>query len=191
MVAPGTYTVKLIKGDKTFSGKLELITDPLSPHTEADRELQRKTVAQLFQMCEDLAFVVKQINIVKDSVKTRADKTKDAALKKSLTAYMDKLEALRKTLVATRESAGITGEERLREKLSMLYASVASYEGKPTDSQLDRLRGMELELSEAQKKTSALLTKDLDVINAQTAKTGMGKISLISREQFDKETGTK
>jgi hypothetical protein len=62
-----------------------------------------------------------------------------------------KLEKIRKELVATKEGLGITGEERIREKLSELYGSIVGYDGRPTDSQIDRIKGLEFRIDQAKR----------------------------------------
>lgn len=186
LVEPGTYTVKLKKGEKVFEGKLVLIADPSSAHSEADRELAYRTVKQLYKMEEDLAFLNQKIINVRDSVNSMKETMKQKPLKKSLQAYHDKLEKLRKTLVATKEGSGITGEEQLREKLSMLYYLVSSYEGRPADSQIDRMKALDHDLNKAEKAAADLLGKELDQINALLDKNKFRKISVLSPEQFAK-----
>ncbi len=48
---------------------------------------------------------------------------------------------LRKKIVATKEGGAITGEERLREYLTSLYGSVVFYEGRPSQTQVERAVG--------------------------------------------------
>ena len=184
LVDPGTYTVKLIKGDKTFTGTMALVADPISDHSTADIDLQKKTVKEIYNLEDDLAFLVQQIVNLKDSANAYASVNKDP-LKKSLIQYASKLEDIRKTLVATKESKGITGEERIRENLSKLYYYVVSYEGRPTDSQLDKLEKMKKELADAHVKAEELFTKNLIAINSQLAKINAGKLVLLSKQDFD------
>ena len=57
-----------------------------------------------------------------------------------LEALADELEKQRTALVATKQGeGGISGEEKLREELGTLYGNVNGYEGRPTQSQLDRM----------------------------------------------------
>lgn len=184
LAEPGTYTVKILKGDKTFAGSLELVSDPISVHSLVDMDLQRKTLKEIFQLEEELALLVQQLVNMRDSANAYALQSKDP-LKKSLTQYAIKLEDLRKTLVATKESKGITGEERLRENLSMLYYNVISYEGKPTDSQLNKLEVMKKELENAQQKTDVLFAKNLEDLNNQLAKANAKKLVILSKQDFD------
>jgi hypothetical protein len=69
LVDPGIYTVKLTKGDKTYTGTITLIKDPLSQHTEEDIALQRKASKDVFTLTEDLAFFNHQVLGMIDSTK--------------------------------------------------------------------------------------------------------------------------
>ncbi len=199
LVQPGTYTVKLTKGDKTFTGKIELILDPKSEHSAADRDLQFKTVTQLFKMQEDLAVLDKQLVNLKDSINvkvkslnpgntapgnTKQGNSAQESLKKILSGYADKLDKLHKTLIATKEGTAITGEEKIGEKLTELFAGVSGYDGRPTDSQLDRTKGLDKEMQDAQKAADDLFTKELALINAELSKEKSPVLILPARGKF-------
>ena len=189
LVQPGTYTVKLTKGDKTFTGKIELILDPKSEHSAADRDLQYKTVTQLFKMQEDLAFLNKQLLSMKDSINTKMknlnqENSKQATLKKTLAEFAGKLDKLHKTLIATKEGTAITGEEKIGEKLSELFYAVSRYDGRPSDSQLDRSKGLGKEMQDAQKAADDLLGRELTLINAELSKENAAILTLPARDKF-------
>ena len=57
-------------------------------------------------------------------------------LKKTVSDFDSKVDAVRKQIVATKEGGAITGEERLREHTDQLYGALLSYEGKPGDIEL-------------------------------------------------------
>ena len=107
-------------------------------------------------------------------------------MKKSLQGYADKLETIRKELVATKEGLGITGEERIREKLSELYGTVVGYDGRPTDSQLDRLKGLTSELKKQNDLADAIWKNDLPKVNAALKGAKMNTLSVMTKEEFDK-----
>lgn len=67
-----------------------------------------------------------------------------------------------------------------------MYFSVSSYPGRPTDSQLDRDKGLEKDMKEAKVKEKELLTKELKIINGKLKNAGMSEISLLTKEEFDK-----
>ena len=186
LVEPGIYTVKLTKGDKTYTGTVELIKDPLSPHSQEDIAAHMKAVKDVYQLTEDVAFFNHQVLRMIDSAKAIAGTTNNASLKKSLQVYIDKLEKIHKELVATKEGLGITGEERIREKLSELYGSVVGYDGRPTDSQLERIKGLAFELDKQKQLADAIWKVDLPKVNAVLKGANVSSLFVMTKEQFDK-----
>ena len=115
-----------------------------------------------------------------------ANKTGKAdPLAKKLIGIADRLEALRKTLVATREGGQIAGEEQLREKLGNLYGSVNAYEGRPTASQLAAVEAIEVKIADAQSQIDAIVGKELPALNAGLAK--LGPVTAMTREEWVKK----
>jgi hypothetical protein len=186
LVEPGTYTVRITKGDKTFSGTVTLAKDPISQHSDEDIAIQRKSAKQLYEMSEELAYFNQQVLNQIDSSKAMLAAMKDASLKKSLQAYADKLEKIRKELIATKEGQSITGEERIREKLSELYGQVVGYDGRPTDSQLQRIDGLQFDIKKQKDIADALWKNDLPKVNAQLKSAKVNELTILARADFDK-----
>ena len=86
-------------------------------------------------------------------------------VRKSLDAFAEKADAIRKDVVATSEGGAITGEERLREHLAYVYDAILSYEGRPGDYQVARVAALERELKEVEERAAALAAKDLPALN--------------------------
>lgn len=186
LVEEGTYSVKLIKGDKTYNGKMELQLDPKSVHTAADRQLQKKTVSELYGMIEELAFMNQQLINLNDTIAIMKPAAKDKKLQQSLQLLSDSLTAARKSLVATKEGTAITGEERLRERMGSLYGSLMNYEGKPTDSQMDRFNGLKLEMETAHKRIDKIYAVQLTKTNAALKKATLRELKPLTKEAFSK-----
>lgn len=180
----GVYTIKLIAGSKTIESTLDLKIHPFSPHSRDDIALQYETSMKLYKMQEDLAYLVENINKVQSETSKLIEGNKIS--KSSAKTLLDKLEDLRKELVATKEGQ-ITGEERLREKLGWLYVTVTWYNGRPTDSQLDRVGGLQYEIQEAEKKAEDIYKNYLSKVNAELKNSGTKAIELMTREEFDKK----
>lgn len=185
MCEPGVYTAKLTRGDKIIERTFKLMDDPASPHSAEDKALQRQTVKSLYQLTEDLAFLNERVLTSMNQAKETADTCRNSALKKALNNYAASMDAIRKELVATTPGLAITGEEKIREKLSSLYATVLSYMGRPSQSQLDKLATLESEVAKQQEAAAAIWNKDLVKLNQQLQKSGYPDLKLVSREQFD------
>ncbi len=185
LATEGEYNIKLIKGDKVTEGKMLLMPLPTNPHSKEDRDLAHTTVMTLHSMCEELALMNHQVVCARDSAKALLPMAKNnKALTKSLNAFIAKMETQRATYIATTAGTAITGEEKLREKLSSLYVAVAYYEGRPTDSQLDRTRAFRKELDDAAAAADKIWKSDLSNVNTQLSKAGLSNIVLLSKEEF-------
>jgi hypothetical protein len=191
MVPEGVYTVKLIKDKDTFTGQIKVIADPRSPHSAADRALQSQTVWKLYQMQERLAFIDAAVVDARDQARERAKKLDEKdAVAKDLTVFADKLEALHKTLVATKEGA-ITGEEQLRERIVDVYGWVSQYGGHPTESQLARIPVLEREIDGKNGEFDAIIGKELSGVNAKLASKKLDPIKALTKEEYDKKQQDK
>jgi hypothetical protein len=91
--------------------------------------------------------------------------------------------------VATKEGGAITGEERLREFLSDLYSNVVFYEGRPSQTQVERADVLARELGDVVKDFDGWLTKELAGINADLTKKQLASIQPISRDEWEKQEG--
>src|SRR5262249_61318696 len=98
-------------------------------------------------------------------------------LKKTIKGFDDKIDSVRKKIVATKEGGAITGEERLREHTDQLYGALLSYEGKPGDYQIAYTAALRRELDDTSKEFEQLLTKDLPTLNASLKSKGQPQIS--------------
>lgn len=182
-VPEGSYVVKLVKGDKIIEGTLDLKIHPDMPHSKEDITLQYETSMKLYKMTEDLAFLVENISRVQSETEKmiKADKVSESTGKN----LIEKLEELRSTLVATKEGR-ITGEEQLRERLGWLYMTVTWFNGKPTDSQLERIPGLAAELEAGQKKAADIFNNYLNKVNSELKSKGATEILIMTREEFEK-----
>jgi hypothetical protein len=187
-VPAGTYTVKMIKGKETYESKVSLAGDPRSKVTAEDRQLQRETVVQLYAAVERMTLTVESIADARDQARARADKLpRDDALRKRLEAFAEQMEGQRGALVSTRESeGGISGDEKLREELVTLYGNVNFYEGRPTESQVNRMGVLRADLEAAYRKFEAAADKELAAINPQLAKRKLEPITKLSQEEWTK-----
>jgi hypothetical protein len=187
-VAEGTYTVKLVKGETTVEGTVDLIPDPRTPHSSEDRAFQQQTAMRLYDMLERLTWVVDTLIELRDGGKQRAErlKAKDR-LREDLTGYAESLEAFRATIVATSDAGRLSGEEKLREKLGDLYGNVVAYEGRPTGSQLGRIDVLEENLAEAVGEFERLAGANLDRVNTQLEKRDLETLRLKSFEEWQQD----
>jgi hypothetical protein len=170
-VVPGTYTVKMMKDRSVYETKLDLVPDARSTHTAADRQAQFDLTMKVHAQLGVMTTAIDRINAVRAGLRDRTAKLgpKDALTKKLQTASAQ-IEALRMKIVATKEGGMITGEERLREHMSNLYGELTGYEGRPTQTQIERADALTRELTDVIRDFDAWVSKELPAINAALAK---------------------
>ena len=187
-VLPGTYTVKMTKDKNVYTTQLVVTGDPRVKHTAEDRKAQFDLAMKLYDLLADMTFAVDKINGVRLGLEQRVEKlpANDPLLAR-VRAAQSQIEELRKKIVATKEGGAITGEERLRENLADLYGNVNNYEGRPSQTQVDRAEAIARELADVVKSFDDWLAKELPGLNTELEKGSLGKIEVLSRETWEKQ----
>jgi hypothetical protein len=83
---------------------------------------------------------------------------------------LSQVDELRKKIVATKEGGMITGEERLREFLTDLYGNVVFYEGRPSQTQIERTDALTRELADVVRDFDAWAAKELPSRENETSR---------------------
>ncbi len=187
-VAEGTYKVKLVKGKDTYEGTVTLVPDPRSPHSAADRALEQKTAMALYRDLESLTYLVDSVIAVRDQARERAGTLGDRdRLARELRAWADSVEAFRAGIVSTSEAGWLSGDEKLREKLGAVYGAVVGYDGRPTDSQVERMHILEGQLAAARKTFDDLTGARLADLNRKLSAKKLPAVAAPTREQWEKQ----
>jgi photosystem II stability/assembly factor-like uncharacterized protein len=165
-VPPGTYGIRMVRGDKTYDTHLTVGLDRRVKWTVADRKAQYDAAMQVYTLFNDESALFARISGLRSQVaeagKGRPEKD---PLHKKLADFDGKLDELRKRIVATKEGGAITGEERLREHTDQLYGAILSWEGPPSAYQIDNIGGLRAELSDIDSAFAALTARELPVLN--------------------------
>ena len=177
---PGKYIVKIKKGNKEYTGSVEIKFPKTNRHSPDDMKLQYKILNKAYVLLEDISFKDKQITNLYSKLKDI--KTGSGV---DVNEFMNELDKIHKTLVAT-SPYRISGQVRLAEKVADVYAGVINYLGKPTVSQIDRLDLLQNEFKKISAKADKLINENLDKINNFLKSKGMKEIKLLTREQYDK-----
>ncbi len=163
-VKAGTYKAVLTKGKDTFEHTFELVYDKKEGLSAQDRDLQYNTTMKVYNMTQDLAYMVYQLDAVLEASKEKKKLTKG-------------LNNLKKTLVVTTGDNYVgTAEPQLREKMANLYSKIAGSYDKPSDSELENL---------------AMITESFEKAKAEfsklTMKVDMNALQLKTFDEFIKE----
>jgi len=128
-VPAGTYKAVITKGRDTFEHTFEVQDDPRSGLSEAQRKQKHETTMELYDMTQELAYLVYQV----DAYIGQAEKTND---KRELA----KLNELKESLVITTGDNYVgAAEQQLREKMADLYSKVASSYDVPSAADMANL----------------------------------------------------
>jgi hypothetical protein len=187
-VLPGTYTVKMTKGDNVYTEQLNVVLDPRAKYTIEDRKAQFDLTMKVYHTIEHMTYSVEAIEGVRNAANERAAKLAEKdPLRKQLQDLAAQCDVLRGKIVATKEGGMITGEERIRELLGQLYGSVNGYEGRPADYQAAREESLGHELEDVIGDFQKLTQKELAGINAGLKKKKAESISVLTEADWQKK----
>jgi photosystem II stability/assembly factor-like uncharacterized protein len=186
-VLPGTYTVKLTKGDQTYTEQLTVASDPRAKYSIDERKAEFDLAMKVYKLLEHMTYGVEAIEGVRDAANAHAAKLAEKdPLRKQLQKLAADCDALRSKIVATKEGGMVTGEERIREHIGQLYGAVTGYDGKPTDYQVARNESLRHELQDVIDDFQKLTQKDLPGINAGLKKKKLETIVLLEEGKWQK-----
>ena len=131
-VKAGKYKAVIKKGKAVYEHLFEVIYDKHSGLTAKDHEFKFQTTMKMYDMTQDLAYLVYKLDAIEKALPGKKAKLKA------------KFEALRKTLVVTTGDNYVgTAEPQLREKMADLYSKIAGSYDKPSNAELENLKLIE------------------------------------------------
>jgi len=161
-VPAGQYKAVIKKGKETYEHVFEVVNDKKTGLSEADIALKNKTTMKLYDMTQELAYLVYELDAYHEAVKENDPK------------LADKLYSLKETLVITTGDNYVSSAEpQLREKMSSLYSKLAGSYDKPSNAELENLKIIETRFDNAKKDFAKLKKKAKNV-----------ELSLKSYEEF-------
>jgi hypothetical protein len=173
----------MTKDTATYTTQLTVVPDARSTHTAEDRRAGFDLAVKLTGTLADMTFAVERINSVRQALDDRAGKLPaNDAVGRRLRAASAAVDVLRKRIVATKEGGMITGEERLRENLTDLYGNIVFYDGRPSQTQVERADALARELADVVREFDAWAARDLAGINAALRGKRLEPIVLERRE---------
>ena len=174
---PGVYTVRLTKAGKVSETKLTVGLDRRAKFSEADRKAQFDAAMRVHALFgEESALMGRILSLRAALAKTGGALPEGDPLRKNVSDFDQKVDAVRKKIVATTEGGAITGEERLREHTDQLYGALLSYEGKPGGYQIAYIDALKRELADVTKEFEQLLAQDLPGLNESLKSKGQQPI---------------
>ena len=170
----GTYKVVFTKGKESYETEVVLKNDPDSPYTDKQRTELYKTTMSLYEMNQELAYLVYKIDAYLAAAESDAEDNKD---------LIAQLQSLKETLVITSGDNYVgSAEKQLREKLADLYSKVASGFAPPSSPEKANMKLLSESLEEAEKTFEKIYKNEI----SEFLKTGKS-VEIQSYEDFLKE----
>jgi hypothetical protein len=177
-LVPGDYTVRLTKAGNVYDTKLTIALDRRAKFSSAERKAQFDAAMRVHALFGDESTLMDRIIALRKALTASGAALPEGdPLRKQLSDFDGKVDAVRKKIVATTEGGAITGEERLREHTDQLYGAILSYEGKPSAYQITYIDTLKRELDEVTKQFDQLLTQDLPPLNDSLKSKGQPPLS--------------
>jgi photosystem II stability/assembly factor-like uncharacterized protein len=187
-VLPGTYTVRMTKGDKVYTEQINVTLDPRVNFSLADRTAQFDLTMKIYHTIEHMTWAVEALESVRNAANARAAKlAQKDPLRTQLQDLAAKCDDLRSKIVATKEGGMITGEERIRELLGQLYGTVNGYEGRPAEYQAARAESLARELEDVIDNFQKLTQKELPGVNAALKKKKAEPVTVLTEADWQKK----
>jgi photosystem II stability/assembly factor-like uncharacterized protein len=148
-VVPGMYRVRLTKGAQVIEAPLEIALDRRARFDRAERRQQFDAVMRAHALFGRMSDLVEGIEATRAAAEARAKALPAGdSLQAQFNGLVQKLDGVKKKVVATKEGGAITGEERIREHTDHLYQALSSWEGKPARYLIERTGVLERELAD-------------------------------------------
>lgn len=145
-VPAGTYKAVINKGRDVYEHTFEVIYDEDSGLSDADRKLKESTTMKLYDMTQDLAYMVYELDEILENTENKKVKSG--------------LQELKETLVITTGDNYVgAAEPQLREKMANLYSKIAGSYDKPSPSEMENLQIIEERYNEAKASFAKLKKK--------------------------------
>jgi hypothetical protein len=168
----------MTKGAKTYETKIAIGLDRRSLFTIAERREQFDAAMTVHAMFGSMSDLMARIQAVRSGAGAASAKLAEGdPLKAQLTTLSQRVDVVRKKIVATKEGGAITGEERLREYMDDLYGGITSYEGRPAATLIAYSGVLRRELDGVAAEFDALCAKDVKDANAALKAKGLPEIT--------------
>jgi photosystem II stability/assembly factor-like uncharacterized protein len=182
-VTAGNYKIVLTKGKNTYEQIIEVNYDENSITSLAERKEQEALTETLFNMVEDLAYMVYEINGAMDKAK-EVIKEDPKGKKKAQQAYNALSTLLKELVVTTGDNYVASATPELREKMGDLYSNIASTYDKVSGSNRDNFELIAEEFDTAKSKYQEIQNKEVKKFNTYIEKSGKEQTTLKSKKEF-------
>ncbi len=182
-VKAGTYKVVINKGKNKYETDLVVINDTTSLLTDAERAQLHKVTMQLYDMVQDLAYMVYKLDAYTDRARKLTRENPKA--KKVAQPVIDALTSLKETLVITKGDNYVgTVDPELREKMATLYSKIAGGYLPPSASEMENLKMISDDFDKAKAEFKVIEDKQVAKMNKFITKQKLAPAQIKSFEEF-------
>lgn len=159
-VPAGTYTIVIEKGKESFETKIEVAYPKKSVFTLEERKRQETTTTELYNMNEELAYLVYELE--EWTKHAQAQVKAQPKLAKTGGKLATAMETLRADVVITTGDNYVgRAENKLREDLGEIYSTIGMNYGPPTASQLEGVELIKEQMQSARDRMTAIKSSEL------------------------------
>jgi len=185
-VPAGNYKIVINKGKESYEQIIETRYDENSITTLADRKEQEALTTTLFNMVEDLAYIVYELGETQTLTQSIMDTNANG--KKQAKKLFNALETLRKDLVVTSgDNYVASAEPELREKMGDLYSNVASANDRVSGAHKQNFELISEDFNQALKRYESIMQKEGKKFYSILEKNNIALPIIQSKEEFLKK----
>ena len=179
-VMPGSYTVRLIAGGKTFSEPLEITMDPRVKTPASDLEQQFTLAKSIYDNLLSATAALHEISVLREQLKSRSGQSPVAAAGPAIDSKLDAIAGAERGGRGGfgRGPAGPPNLGSVRMQLARIEHSIESADEAPTAAQVEAYQVTAKPLSSLMEQWRQLKQTDLKALNEQLKRQHLASIDL-------------
>jgi photosystem II stability/assembly factor-like uncharacterized protein len=182
---PGTYTVRMTVGGKSYSQRLSIKMDPRIETSAAELQKQFDAAIEISRRQSEISEAQRGVKEVRlQARQLRAKVSENAALASALDAFISKAEDVAGTppdrfgMVPSKPAKEHEDLESLNRKFARIFSAVNDGDSAPTADAMQAFGTAQTDLAAVMAKWAALTSKDLPALNGQLKQAGLASIAI-------------
>lgn len=170
-VLPGTYTVRLVVGNKTYDRQVEVRLDPTVSVQTSDLQAQLDMLMKLRDMqsatntaLRTMDSLKSQIDFIERTVKERLT-TVPTELSSGIADMKKQAEALQNRLAQPEGGLGFSGRSQLVDRIGGLFFAIDSTNAAPTAAMREQYQRIQTEYDQRMNEVNTFMTKTVPQFN--------------------------
>jgi photosystem II stability/assembly factor-like uncharacterized protein len=185
VAVPGQYQVRVTANGLTETQPLTIRKHPkLTDVAQADLQAQFDLAIQIRDRTSEANAAVIRIRSLKDQVKDRVEKAKNAKVSAAADAFVKKIGAVEEEIYQVRNRSGqdpLNFPIKINNRLAALRRSVENGDNRPTDAAYQIFKELSAQLDVQLKALQAVLDRELSALNELVRGRKLPPITLVSK----------